>query len=73
MAPATTRSAAAPRIATLGSTMPFTRGASATAPIIVIVSGICSPRLAISDTAASTGTVGWHTLMMWQLPYSPCR
>ena len=30
-------------------------------PIMVIVRGVVSPRLAISDTAASTGTVGWHT------------
>jgi len=26
-----------------------------------LVNGVVSPRLAISDTAASTGTVGWHT------------
>ena len=38
-------------------------------PIMVIDRGVVSPRLAISDTAASTGTVGWHTLMTWQLPY----
>ena len=42
-------------------------------PIMVMVSGVVSPRLAINDTAASTGTVGWHTLMTWQLPYTPCR
>jgi hypothetical protein len=42
-------------------------------PIMVMVSGVGSPRLAMSDTAASTGTVGWHTLMTWQLPYSACR
>jgi hypothetical protein len=30
-------------------------------PIMVSVRGVNSPRLAISDTAASTGTVGWHT------------
>ena len=30
-------------------------------PIMVIVSGVVSPRLAISETAASTGTVGWQT------------
>jgi hypothetical protein len=30
-------------------------------PIIVIVRGVSSPRLAISEMAASTGTVGWHT------------
>jgi hypothetical protein len=30
-------------------------------PIMVMVSGVVSPRLAISETAASTGTVGWHT------------
>ena len=41
-------------------------------PIMVMVMGVFSPRLAISDTAASVGTVGWHTLMMWQLPYLPC-
>ena len=37
-------------------------------PIMVMLSGVCSPRLAIRDTAASTGTVGWQTLMTWQLP-----
>ncbi|MDT4881964.1 hypothetical protein FQZ97_1178660 [compost metagenome] len=37
-------------------------------PIMVMDSGVVSPRLAIRDTAASTGTVGWHTLMTWQLP-----
>ena len=30
-------------------------------PIIVIVRGVVSPLLAISETAASTGTVGWQT------------
>ena len=30
-------------------------------PIIVIVRGVASPREAISETAASTGTVGWQT------------
>jgi hypothetical protein len=30
-------------------------------PIMVIVAACVSPRLASSDTAASTGTVGWHT------------
>ncbi len=37
------------------------RRASIGPPIIVIVSGVSSPRLAISEIAASTGTVGWHT------------
>jgi hypothetical protein len=37
-------------------------------PIMVMDSGVFSPRLAISDTAASTGTVGWQTLITWQLP-----
>ena len=37
-------------------------------PIMVMLSGVVSPRLAISDTAASTGTVGWQTLITWQLP-----
>ncbi|MCY1379042.1 hypothetical protein D9M69_667260 [compost metagenome] len=37
-------------------------------PIMVMDSGVISLRLAISETAASTGTVGWHTLMTWQLP-----
>ncbi|MCY1456354.1 hypothetical protein D9M71_735670 [compost metagenome] len=31
-------------------------------PIITSERGVVSPRLAISETAASTGTVGWHTL-----------
>ncbi|MNT35414.1 hypothetical protein D3C72_1714410 [compost metagenome] len=31
-------------------------------PIITSVRGVGSPRLAINDTAASTGTVGWQTL-----------
>ena len=30
-------------------------------PIIVIVRGVGSPALAISEIAASTGTVGWQT------------
>jgi hypothetical protein len=30
-------------------------------PISVSVSGVASPFVAISETAASTGTVGWHT------------
>ena len=30
-------------------------------PIIVIVRGVSSPALAINETAASTGTVGWQT------------
>ena len=42
-------------------------------PIMVIDSGVVSPREAISEMAANTGTVGWHTLMTWQLPYMPCR
>ena len=29
-------------------------------PIMVMVRGVGSPRLAISEIAASTGTVGWH-------------
>ena len=37
-------------------------------PIMVMDRGVVSPRLAMSETAASTGTVGWHTLMTWQLP-----
>lgn len=37
-------------------------------PIITIDSGVFSPRLAISEIPASTGTVGWQTLMTWQLP-----
>jgi hypothetical protein len=42
-------------------------------PIIVSVRGVGSPALAISETAASTGTVGWHTEMtltsvpMWRM------
>ena len=35
---------------------------------MVMVNGVFSPRLAISEMAASTGTVGWHTLTTWQLP-----
>ena len=30
-------------------------------PIMVIVRGVGSPALAISEIAASTGTVGWQT------------
>ena len=37
-------------------------------PIMVIESGVVSPRVAISETAAITGTVGWQTLTTWQLP-----
>ena len=37
------------------------RRASIGPPIIVSVRGVGSPWLAISETAASTGTVGWHT------------
>jgi hypothetical protein len=33
-----------------------------------MLSGIFSPREAIKETAAKTGTVGWQTLMTWQLP-----
>jgi hypothetical protein len=44
------------------------RRASMGPPIMVMDSGVISPRLAISETAASTGTVGWHTLTTWQLP-----
>jgi hypothetical protein len=40
---------------------------------MVIDKGVVSPREAISDTAARTGTVGWHTLITWQLPYWRCR
>ena len=29
--------------------------------------------LAISEIAANTGTVGWQTLITWQLPYCFCR
>jgi len=36
-------------------------------PIMTIVRGVASPRLAISDTAASTGTVGWQTEITWRL------
>jgi hypothetical protein len=35
---------------------------------MVMLKGVVSPRLAISEMAASTGTVGWHTLITWQLP-----
>ena len=35
--------------------------ASIAPPIIVIVSGVSSPRLASSEIATSTGTVGWYT------------
>jgi hypothetical protein len=35
---------------------------------MVMLKGVDSPRLAIKETAASTGTVGWHTLTTWQLP-----
>ena len=37
------------------------RRASIGPPIIVIVRGVSSPRLAINEMAASTGTVGWQT------------
>ena len=40
---------------------------------ITIDNGVFSPRDAINDTAANTGTVGWHTLITWQLPYWACR
>ena len=36
-------------------------------PIIVIERGSGSPRAAISEIAASTGTVGWHTLITCRL------
>ena len=36
---------------------------------MVMLIGVFSPRLAIRDTAASTGTVGWQTLTVWQLPW----
>lgn len=38
------------------------RRASIGPPIITSERGVGSSLLAISDTAASTGTVGWHTL-----------
>jgi len=44
------------------------RRASMGPPIMVMDSGVVSPRLAIREIAASTGTVGWHTLITWQLP-----
>ena len=37
-------------------------------PIMVMDSGVFWPREAISEMAANTGTVGWQTLMTWQLP-----
>ena len=40
---------------------------------MIIDSGVVSPREAISEMAPNTGTVGWHTLMTWQLPYLACR
>ena len=36
-------------------------------PIITSERGVASPRAAINDTAASTGTVGWHTLITCSL------
>jgi hypothetical protein len=36
-------------------------------PIMVMLRGVASPALAISDTAASTGTVGWQTLITCSL------
>ena len=49
------------------------RRASMGPPIITMLLGVASPRAAISDTAASTGTVGWHTLITWHTPYWACR
>ncbi len=43
------------------------RRASIGPPIITSERGSGSPRAAISDTAASTGTVGWHTLITLRL------
>ena len=40
------------------------RRASMGPPIMVMLMGVFSPRLAMSEMAASTGTVGWHTLMV---------
>ena len=39
------------------------------AAVLIITSdrGVASPRAAISDTAASTGTVGWQTLITCRL------
>ena len=42
-------------------------------PIMIIDNGVVSPRDAISETAANTGTVGWQTLMTWQFPYLLCK
>ena len=43
-------------------------------PISVIVAGRRrSPRASISATAASTGTDGWHTAMMWASGPRQCR
>ena len=42
-------------------------------PIMVMLKGVFSPREAINETAAKTGTVGWQTLITWQLPYFPCK
>ena len=42
-------------------------------PIMVMDMGVASPLEAIKETAAKTGTVGWHTLITWQLPYWPCK
>ncbi len=46
------------------------RRASMGPPIIVIERGVGSPREAISEIAASTGTVGWQTEMTcaWSAP-----
>ncbi len=41
------------------------RRASIGPPIIVIEIGVRSPALAISEIAASTGTVGWQTETTW--------
>jgi hypothetical protein len=42
------------------------RRASIGPPIIVSERGIGSPSCAMSETPASTGTVGWHTEIAWQ-------
>ena len=43
------------------------RRASIGPPIITIERGSFSPRAAISEMAAITGTVGWHTLITLRL------
>ncbi|ODV09924.1 MAG: hypothetical protein ABT19_14105 [Rhodanobacter sp. SCN 68-63] len=48
------------RVARLLTLVGLRRG-SIGPPIMVIERGVVSPREAISEIAASTGTVGWHT------------